>query len=117
MKKRDFVKDLQNEIEARTGNRPTLPEAAGMLDAFIATLESNLIRGRVIRFRGFGRFEFRKRKGFTRKTYIKNGVKIPEGFITRVDDYVTAYFYPSTTLNKKMTQSLKRYLFDDEDEN
>ena len=112
MKKREFLKALQDTVEKETGDRPSLPEARTMLDSVVQTMERSLSYGKTFRFRGFGRFEFRKRKGFKRKTYVKSGEKVDEGYMTEVDDHVIAYFNPSKKLNEKLTKRLKPVLFD-----
>jgi len=113
MKKKDFVKKIQEVLKQKTGNRPTFIEARDCLDAVVESMEQSLSEGKAIRFRGFGRFEFRKREGFTRTTHVKAGKKVPEGYETKVDPHVVAYFKPSNRLNERLTEKLGPILFDE----
>lgn len=115
MKKDDFVREFQTEYRKETGKRLSFPNAKTMINVFINTMKSVLLKGSKIRFRGFGRFEFKTREGFDRRTYIKDGKKVPGGYMTHVDPHVVAYFKPSKKFNKELTGRLKNVLFDNEE--
>lgn len=116
MKKKEFLKELQDTLHKKTGNKPTLKETREVLDSVVETMEYALSQGKTFHFKNFGRFEFRPREGFKRRTYVKSGEKVPGGYITQVDPHVIAYFRPSKKLNEKLTKRLVPILFDDVEE-
>lgn len=113
MNKAEFGRVIQEEWKKETGESISLPKAKKLINVFVTALKKILLNGNKIRFRSFGRFEFKKREGFKRRTYVKGGKKVEGGFITEVDDHVVAYFNPSSKFNDHLTKRLKPLLFEE----
>lgn len=116
MNKAEFGKVIQEEWKKEMGDSISLPQAKRVINVFITSLKRILLNGNNIRFRSFGRFEFKKREGFKRRTFIKGGKKVEGGFITEVEDHVVAYFNPSNKFNERLTERLKPLLFEEAEE-